>query len=174
MSEYDPTIETSFQRQVKIDRETCMLHIMDTSGAEGHKALREQWIAEGEGFVLVYAIGSRASFSRITGLYRHILEVKDRQRAENHHASTSALNLTYRGSGKPIVIVGNKCDRFSERDVRFDEGQALAKQLLCGFSEASARNGVNIEKASYDVVRAIRLQQKHAASEKPRRMGGPN
>ncbi|KAJ5140623.1 hypothetical protein N7448_004031 [Penicillium atrosanguineum] len=69
---YDPTIEDSYRKQVVIDGQSCMLEVLDTAGQEEYTALRDQWIRDGEGFVLVYSITSRASFSRITKFYNQI------------------------------------------------------------------------------------------------------
>ena len=46
----------------------------------------------------------------------------------------------------PMVIVGNKCDRESDREVGTDELIALAEGAPgCGFVESSAKKNVNIE-----------------------------
>ncbi|KAJ5498456.1 hypothetical protein N7453_007507 [Penicillium expansum] len=74
---YDPTIEDSYRKQVVIDQQSCMLEVLDTAGQEEYTALRDQWIRDGEGFVLVYSITSRASFSRITKFYNQIKMVKE-------------------------------------------------------------------------------------------------
>jgi len=39
--------------------------VLDTAGQEEYTALRDQWIRDGEGFVLVYSIISRSTFERI-------------------------------------------------------------------------------------------------------------
>ena len=52
----------------------------------------------GEGFLLVYSITSRQSFEEILTFQQQILRVKDRDYF-------------------PIIIVGNKCDLDSEREV---------------------------------------------------------
>jgi GTPase KRas protein len=62
------------------------------------------------------------------------------------------------------MLVGNKCDRVTEREVSVQEGSALAKQLNCDFVEASAKNCINVEKAFYDVVRQLRRQRANAPS----------
>ncbi|KAF2724368.1 ras-domain-containing protein [Polychaeton citri CBS 116435] len=159
---YDPTIEDSYRKQVQIDHQSCMLEVLDTAGQEEYTALRDQWIRDGEGFVLVYSISSRASFTRIQRFHSQIQRVKE---------SVSAGSPTYPGSPlsqtmsiatlgpAPIMLVGNKCDRVTEREVSTQEGQALAKQLGCDFVEASAKNCMNVEKAFYDVVRRLRSQR---------------
>lgn len=63
------------------------------------------------------------------------------------------------------MLVGNKCDRVTEREVSTQEGSALAKQLNCDFMEASAKTCYNVEKAFYDVVRQLRRQRASAPKE---------
>lgn len=41
------------------------------------------------------------------------------------------------------VLVGNKCDLESERQVQFSEGQELAKKWGCTFYETSAKTKMN-------------------------------
>jgi GTPase KRas protein len=159
---YDPTIEDSYRKQVVIDGEACILEVLDTAGQEEYTALRDQWIRDGEGFVLVYSISSRSSFSRIRSFHKQIQRVKD---------TVSASSTSYPGSpimdssanGRypaPIMLVGNKSDRVSEREVSTQEGHALARELGCEFIEASAKSCINVEKAFYDVVRILRVQRK--------------
>jgi len=59
----------------------------------------------------------------------------------------------------PVMLVGNKCDRVTEREVSTQEGSALTRELGCDFVEASAKNCVNVERAFYDVVRQLRRQR---------------
>lgn len=57
------------------------------------------------------------------------------------------------------MLVGNKSDRVTEREVSTQEGAALAKEMGCDFVEASAKNCINVEKAFYEVVRSLRKQR---------------
>jgi GTPase KRas protein len=58
------------------------------------------------------------------------------------------------------MLVGNKSDRFTEREVGTPEGIALAIELGCGFVEASATRCTNVEEAFYDVVRLMGRKRK--------------
>ena len=60
--------------------------------------MREQYMRTGEGFLLVYAINSKQSFEEISLFQQQILRVKDKDYF-------------------PMVVVGNKCDLESEREV---------------------------------------------------------
>ncbi|CRK46941.1 hypothetical protein BN1723_001216 [Verticillium longisporum] len=65
------------------------------------------------------------------------------------------------------MLVGNKSDRVTEREVSTQEGHALARELGCEFVEASAKNCINVEKAFYDVVRILRRQRQAASRPQP-------
>lgn len=150
-----------------IDQQSCMLEVLDTAGQEEYTALRDQWIRDGEGFVLVYSITSRASFSRITKFYNQIKMVKESS-SSGSPSGPSYLNSPMTASAGPampvpVMLVGNKSDKAVERAVSAQEGQALAKELGCEFVEASAKNCINVEKAFYDVVRMLRQQRQQAA-----------
>ncbi|KAL9098745.1 MAG: hypothetical protein Q9163_005650, partial [Psora crenata] len=163
---YDPTIEDSYRKQVVIDSQSCMLEVLDTAGQEEYTALRDQWIRDGEGFILVYSITSRASFTRIRKFHSQIQRVKD-----SSSASSPATGVSYLSSplpptmsfpsqgGAPVMLVGNKSDRVTDREVSTQEGSALAKEMGCQFVEASAKSCINVEKAFYDVVRSLRSQR---------------
>ena len=93
--------------------------------------------------MLVYSISSRLSFTRIQKYHDYIQRVKE-----------SSASLV------PVMLVGNKSDRVTERAVSTQEGHALARELGCEFVEASAKDDINVEKAFYDVVRLLRRQRR--------------
>jgi GTPase KRas protein len=144
IDEYDPTIEDSYRKQVTIDAETCLLDILDTAGQEEYSAMRDQYMRTGQGFILVYAIISRASFDEISSFREQILRVKDKDKV-------------------PMVLVGNKSDLESDRQVTTAEGQNLAKQFGCPFMESSAKTRTNVEEVFFELVREIRKENEHAA-----------
>ncbi|KAG1318751.1 hypothetical protein G6F62_012187 [Rhizopus arrhizus] len=78
VDEYDPTIEDSYRKQCVIDEETALLDVLDTAGQEEYSAMREQYMRNGEGFILVYSITSRLSFEEVNTFYQQIRRVKDR------------------------------------------------------------------------------------------------
>lgn len=139
-----------------------MLEVLDTAGQEEYTALRDQWIRDGEGFVLVYSITSRNSYDRIPKFYKQVQRVKESHPGSptSHSYLQPQFNNTPTYSGPvPVMLVGNKSDKHHEREVSSQEGQALAKELGCEFVEASAKTCVNVERAFYDVVRSLRRQR---------------
>ena len=136
-----------------------MLEVLDTAGQEEYTALRDQWIRDGEGFVLVYSIASRSSFSRIQRFHHQIQRVKEASAGSPSYPGSPLAAVGGAPGSVPIMLVGNKADRVTEREVSTQEGHALARELGCDFVEASAKNCINVEKAFYDVVRLLRRQR---------------
>jgi len=137
ITEYDPTIENSYRKQVNIDDETCMLDILDTAGQEEYSAMRDQYIRSGQGFVIVYSIAARASFENLKNFHDQILRVKDED--------------TF-----PVVVLGNKCDLEKDREVSTVEGKQFADTIKAPFYETSAKARINVEEGFYQLVREVR------------------
>src|SRR4051812_46897154 len=73
---YDPSIEDSYRKKVVIDGESCVLEVLGTAGQEEYTALRDLWIRDGEGFVLVYSTCNRSSFTRIVRFHNQIMRIR--------------------------------------------------------------------------------------------------
>ncbi|CAE7055567.1 unnamed protein product [Rhizoctonia solani] len=135
---YDPTIEDAYRKQTMVDGSVCHIEIVDTAGQEEYSTLRDQWVREGQGFILVYSITERRSFERMETFRQALLRAKSRQ--------------------PPLfILVGNKCDQSYERQVLKQEGENLAQQWGCEFIETSARTGHNIEKLFIHLIRSLRM-----------------
>jgi small GTP-binding protein len=52
--------------------------VLDTAGQEEFSAMREQYMRNGRGFLLVYSVTDLRSFEEAPKLYRQVLRVKDR------------------------------------------------------------------------------------------------
>ena len=63
VEKYDPTIEDSYRKQVEVDGHQCMLEILDTAGTEQITAMRDLYMKNGQGFVLVYSITAQSTFN---------------------------------------------------------------------------------------------------------------
>ncbi|KJA15729.1 hypothetical protein HYPSUDRAFT_148735 [Hypholoma sublateritium FD-334 SS-4] len=133
---YDPTIEDAYRKQFVVDNRMCFIEVIDTAGQEEYATLRDQWVREGQGFILVYSVTSRSTFNRLEKFRQSMKRVKQ---------------------GEPIfLLVGNKCDQTFEREVSQKEGAALAWQFGCEFIETSARTAQNVELLFMNLVRLLR------------------
>lgn len=60
-----------------MDGQQCMLEILDTAGTEQFTAMRDLYMKNGQGFVLVYSITAQSTFNDLVDLRDQILRVKD-------------------------------------------------------------------------------------------------
>jgi GTPase KRas protein len=177
---YDPTIEDSYRKQVVIDSQSCMLEVLDTAGQEEYTALRDQWIRDGEGFVLVYSITSRSSFTRIQKFHHQIQRVKESSSAGSPTgggylsslAATSSM-MSAGGGQAPVMLVGNKSDRVTERKFQHKKDRHWLKIWVANLWKLQQRIA-STWRAFYDVVRLLRRQRQQFTASRTARtnLGG--
>ncbi|KAK9479879.1 P-loop containing nucleoside triphosphate hydrolase protein [Lipomyces japonicus] len=141
LNSYDPTIEDSYRKPITLDGQTCVLEILDTAGVEQFTAMRELYINNGQGFLLVYNMTDRSSLQELERVHDQILRIKDVANA-------------------PIVIVGNKADLSHARTVPFQEAKSAASRWgSSALYETSARTGQNVNDVFLDLVQQIQSRE---------------
>jgi small GTP-binding protein len=152
VEKYDPTIEDSYRKVVEVDGQQCMLEILDTAGTEQFTAMRDLYMKNGQGFLLVYSITAQSTFNDLQDLREQILRVKDTDDV-------------------PMILVGNKCDLEDERVVGKDQGQNLARNFNCAFLETSAKSKINVNEIFYDLVRQINKKNPETRNKNKKKKG---
>ncbi|VDM62463.1 unnamed protein product [Angiostrongylus costaricensis] len=136
---YDPTIEDQYIQHCEVDGNWVIMDVLDTAGQEEFSAMREQYMRNGRGFLLVYSVTDRKSFDEVARLYTQVLRVKDR-------------------TEYPVLLVANKViDLINQRVVCEEEGRSLAADLKLPYIETSAKNPpVNVDAAFHELVRIVK------------------
>lgn len=142
---YDPTIEDFYRKEIQVDGAPSMLEILDTAGTEQFASMRDLYIKNGHGFIVVYSITSTQTFQDIRTMKEQILRVKGRLQV-------------------PLLLVGNKVDLDNQREVQSNEGVGLAQVWGCPFLEASARSSQNVNEVFIEIVREINSLPAHRES----------
>jgi GTPase SAR1 family protein len=91
--------------------------------------------------IIIYNICSRSSFGSVSAIHQEIMEAKGRDK-------------DFR-----ICVVGNMIDETDWRQVSFEEGRELAERLKCAFEKCSSKDGANVEKIAFDIVRAVKRKR---------------
>ncbi|XP_065285352.1 ras-related protein Rap-1b-like [Dermacentor albipictus] len=126
-SVYKPTVEDCYRSSIQTpDGIYHTVDILDTAGSHHFPAMRELSIRSGRGFVLVFSLDSMQSFHEAAQLWHLIAKI--------------------RGERVPIVLVGNKSDLLSTRQVPQDMAMRLAQESMhnCRYLETSAKYNVNV------------------------------
>ncbi|MBW04336.1 Ras-related protein Rap-2a, partial [Eschrichtius robustus] len=62
IEKYDPTIEDFYRKEIEVDSSPSVLEILDTAGTEQFASMRDLYIKNGQGFILVYSLVNQQSF----------------------------------------------------------------------------------------------------------------
>lgn len=111
--------------------------------------MRDQWIRDSEGYIIVYSIIDRRTFEQVSTFLENVRRVKCDQKMI------------------PITLVGNKCDLEDKRQVSSQEASSFAKQEGMTNYEASAKTRHNVEDSFFSLVRKIRSVNPSVKEKKP-------
>ncbi|XP_059610046.1 ras-related protein Rab-43 [Phlebotomus argentipes] len=124
------TIGVDFSmKSVNIEGKKIKLQIWDTAGQERFRTITQSYYRSANGVIIVYDITKRSSF---LNLQRWIEEVR-----------------RYTASSVILVLIGNKCDMESLREVEFSEAEAMCEFVpeILFVMETSAKENTNVEEA---------------------------
>eukprot|EP01121_Diplochlamys_sp_Union-15-3_P002693 TRINITY_DN1241_c0_g1_i1.p1 TRINITY_DN1241_c0_g1~~TRINITY_DN1241_c0_g1_i1.p1 ORF type:complete len:212 (-),score=27.68 TRINITY_DN1241_c0_g1_i1:53-688(-) len=129
---YDPTIEDRYSKIVECEGVHCSLEVLDTAGQETFSAMRELYMKNGQGFVLVFSLNHSRSLDDLREFYLGIRK--------------------YKGSAKfPLVLVGNKKDL--KRELSSSSGKDIAAKWECPYIECSAKKDENISDIFFTLIK---------------------
>eukprot|EP00026_Physarum_polycephalum_P018912 Phypoly_transcript_20696.p1 GENE.Phypoly_transcript_20696~~Phypoly_transcript_20696.p1 ORF type:complete len:120 (+),score=25.25 Phypoly_transcript_20696:54-413(+) len=99
--------------------------------------MRDQYLRNGQGFLIVYDMTNRSSFEEASLFRDQIVRAKDNDNV-------------------PLVLIANKADLADRRTVTQAEGTELAALFGCTYIETSAKLRTNVDEAFCQLVREIR------------------
>jgi len=109
----------------------------DTAGQERFASLGHAFYRGADACILVYDITNEQSYKSIAQWRSNFLENASPEDSKNF----------------PFLLLANKSDLNDKRAVPSAEGQRLASQHNMEFSETSALNGNNVDKAIREIAR---------------------
>lgn len=137
VTDYDPTIENSYRRSLTVDDVKCTIDILDTAGQEEYAVMRDQYIRQGQGFVLVFSLTDSSTMDGMHDFYDQILSVKHQDAV-------------------PVVVLGNKADLVDQRQVDQKTADEFSKKYTVPYYETSALTGENVDESFMELVRRMR------------------
>lgn len=136
--EFDPTIEDSYRKCILFDNRQLLLEILDTCGLEEYTDLRNQWIAESEGFLVMFSCVTHVSVDLIGPLLQQISRVK-------------GVDITE----IPVVLVATKYDLDQSYDFDMNQLHRIAKESGAPLIFTSARYVLNVNETFNELTRLV-------------------
>mmetsp|Transcript_73247 Transcript_73247/g.116757 ORF Transcript_73247/g.116757 Transcript_73247/m.116757 type:complete len:202 (+) Transcript_73247:47-652(+) len=140
---YISTVGVDFRfRTVTVDNELVKLQIWDTAGQERFRTITSAYYRGANGVILVYDITNNETF-------QHVQDWLD----EVHKAAGETVTK---------LVVGNKADLESQRQVNEQQAHQYAQSVNASFIETSAKTAANVDKSF--LIIAKQLVQKSASN----------
>ncbi|XP_020349787.1 ras-related protein Rab-37 [Oncorhynchus kisutch] len=139
---FSATVGICFTNKVvTVDNVKVKLQMWDTAGQERFRSVTHAYYRDAHALLLLYDITSKSSFDNIRAWLTEIHEYAQRDVV--------------------IMLLGNKADMASERVIRRDEGEKLAREYSVPFMETSAKTGVNVDLAFIAVAKELKHRAVH-------------
>lgn len=137
IGEYDHQSENRYKHEVLVDGEPILFEILDTCPKSEDELPSAETLQWADGLLLVYSITDRSSFN-------FVRKAKDTLAVADPEATM------------PLAMVGNKADMVHLRQVSTEEGEILAKDFECWFSEVSAAEQVTqVAESFHELCREV-------------------
>ena len=129
------TINVDFSScEIKVNDETYRLQVWDTAGQEAYRSISVSYFRNAKGIFLVYDLTSRETFNKLEDWIDLI--------------QSNTL-------GVPFVIFGNKSDLVDNQCVSEEEAISYAERHETMSFMGSAKDGINIEEAFYELTKLM-------------------
>eukprot|EP00300_Choanocystis_sp_HF-7_P033786 c46210_g1_i1.p1 GENE.c46210_g1_i1~~c46210_g1_i1.p1 ORF type:complete len:210 (-),score=43.50 c46210_g1_i1:106-735(-) len=130
------TIGVEFGTRIcEVNGANIKLQIWDTAGQERYRSVTRSFYRGAAGALLVYDITRRATYNRVSSWL------------EDARKNTNPNTI--------ILLIGNKADLETAREVPYDEAKKFADENNMLFLETSAKTGQGVEEAFLQTARAI-------------------
>ena len=144
---FNPLKEKAYERDFSVLEKEITVEYLSTTGTDGLTAMRDLFMKNGDGFVLLYSVTSLKDFNAFVDMREQILRVNDSDEV-------------------PLVLVGTYREGDEKlREVTIEQGQEMADRFGCQFFEIDVHDRDQVEM----VVKALLPKAISWKEEKERR-----
>ncbi|CAG2053866.1 unnamed protein product [Timema podura] len=150
------TVGIDFRNKVVlVDQSKVKLQIWDTAGQERFRSVTHAYYRDAHALLLLYDVTNKTSFDNIRAWLGEIREYAQ----DDVVIMLLGKKLQTVEPQGAILCPGNKADCGSERLVRKEEGERLAREYNVTFMETSARTGMNVELTFMAVAKDLKSRK---------------
>ena len=138
------------RKQLVVDKESCLLDILDTTGQEEYSVMRDQFMRTGEGFLFVFDVNNAESLVKFPEWREQIKRAKEKEEVRVLRLPESQCSVAV--CQVPMVLVANKSD-LPTCSVDLQLARDMATYYGIPFIETSARTRMNVDHAFHTLIR---------------------
>ena len=132
-------------KKFDIEGKSVKAQIWDTAGQERYKAITTTYYKGAKGALIVYDITRKETFDSVDRWISELVNSGDK-------------NMT-------MLLIGNKCDLDTQRQVTKEQGEEKAKAFRVAFLETSASSGENLDVAFEMIMKEVYSKCKNELDE---------
>ena len=121
-------------KSIRVKGRKVRMQIWDIAGEDRFLPIALAYLESVSVIVLMYDISARHTFESVTKYW--LPQIRNEKGSRN----------------KKVILVGNKADKFADRQVSFEEAQSLASKESLWLYETSAYDGTFIDNLFYDTA----------------------
>lgn len=121
---------------LQVDEKRVKLQIWDTAGQERFRNITQTYYKGAAGIILAYSIADNRSYNNVVSWIKQIESNSSEQVCK--------------------VLVATKADLDGERQVTYEEGNAIAKKYNMEFFEVSSKTGKNVHEAFIQLTKQMK------------------
>lgn len=149
---YITTIGVDFRfKTIPVEKKTIKLQIWDTAGQERFRTITSAYYRGADGIILVYDICDQESFSHVDDWLSEV----------NRYVNENTCK----------ILIGNKSDMTSDRQVSTEEATKKAENLGIALIECSAKDATNVE-AAFQMMSSELIKKLEEKGHRSTRTGG--
>ena len=135
------SIDITHQDKTTYEEKLIRLTITDTAGQDRFRSIVSSYYRGSNGLLLLFDITNKDTFNHVNDWISQI----------HSHVNKNEVK---------IILVGNKIDLQSKREVTFEEAKALADSHRIPYMEASAKDNINVESIFKEITNLVYTSQK--------------
>jgi Ras-related protein Rab-1A len=134
--EFQTTIGVDFKiSTLEVNGKIVKLQLWDTAGQDRFRNIVASYYRGANGVFLMYDVTNSESFQSVSKWFEE--------------------SQQYLQANVPKLLVGNKSDLTSQREVSTEEGKALSQRLKTDFIETSAKTSANVKEAFFMMAKSM-------------------
>ena len=147
-------IEENYIKTVTVDGKPSIISIIDTAGQQNYKALRDQQLKDGQGFVLVFALNDIRTFEEAKQLRKQIFKVKQTKKIPIVFCGNKCVSITSRLVSFELILIEKDLPE-SDYQVKDSDVEPLMKEGV-RYLETSAKENINVQDSFALIIKECR------------------